>query len=113
MRNSNTGSPGRPFRRHSSASPAAADQRKMGRRRRRARTPPKLGPTHHPHPRRVTSEQGRARKLLLKVSDVVDALGIGRTKVFSLLKDKLIPSIKIGRCRRVTADALRDFIKGR
>ena len=109
----NTGSPDHPVpRRATAANPA--DLPKTGRHRRPARAPlAKHSPSDQPHPRRRLAGQGRARKLLLKVTDVADELGIGRTKVFALLRDQELKSIKIGRCRRVTADALRDFIKGR
>ncbi|MEU5545014.1 helix-turn-helix domain-containing protein [Streptomyces sioyaensis] len=46
----------------------------------------------------------------LKVPEVMEALGLSRFKVYDLIRSRQLKSIKIGRCRRVPADALRSFI---
>ncbi|MFC9623616.1 helix-turn-helix domain-containing protein [Streptomyces sp. R-74717] len=46
----------------------------------------------------------------LTVPEVMDALALSRFKVYDLIRSRQLKSIKIGRCRRVPADALRSFI---
>ncbi|MFE4423899.1 helix-turn-helix domain-containing protein [Streptomyces sp. NPDC056817] len=47
----------------------------------------------------------------LTVPEVMKALRLSRFKVYDLIRSKQLRSIKIGRCRRVPADALRAFIE--
>ncbi|MFI7093408.1 helix-turn-helix domain-containing protein [Streptomyces lydicus] len=46
----------------------------------------------------------------LTVPEVMEALSLSRFKVYDLIRSHQLKSIKIGRCRRVPADALRAFI---
>ncbi|WP_329592589.1 helix-turn-helix domain-containing protein [Streptomyces sp. NBC_01362] len=46
----------------------------------------------------------------LTVPEVMDALALSRFKVYDLIRSRQLKSIKIGRCRRVPADALQAFI---
>ncbi|MFE3903235.1 helix-turn-helix domain-containing protein [Streptomyces sp. NPDC059153] len=46
----------------------------------------------------------------LTVPEVMEALSLSRFKVYDLIRSRQLKSIKIGRCRRVPADALRTFI---
>ncbi|MSQ14885.1 MAG: DNA-binding protein [Dehalococcoidia bacterium] len=48
--------------------------------------------------------------LLLKPEDAARALGIGRTKLYSLLMDGSLESITIGSRRLIPRDALARFI---
>jgi excisionase family DNA binding protein len=47
----------------------------------------------------------------LTVPEVMDALNLSRFKVYDLIRSRQLLSIKIGRSRRVPADALRTFIE--
>jgi excisionase family DNA binding protein len=49
-------------------------------------------------------------KLLFTVTEVADALGVGRSKVYELMADGSLYSVKLGRARRVPADAVRRFV---
>ncbi|MDN5893283.1 MAG: helix-turn-helix domain-containing protein [Nocardioides sp.] len=49
-------------------------------------------------------------KLLLTVSETAAALGMGRSKVYEMVRDGVIPSVKIDGCRRVKAAALRTYV---
>ncbi|WP_267883309.1 helix-turn-helix domain-containing protein [Streptomyces sp. NRRL S-1022] len=40
-------------------------------------------------------------------------LRLGRSKVYDLIRTRRLPSVTIGRCRRIPASALGDFIAGR
>lgn len=48
-------------------------------------------------------------KILLTPLEAAAALGIGRSKVYELLQSGQLPSVHVGRCRRVHADAVRRF----
>lgn len=48
---------------------------------------------------------------LLTPKDVARRLAVGRTMVFFLLRSGELPSVKIGRARRIPASAVDDFIK--
>jgi len=50
-------------------------------------------------------------KLLLKPSEVAQILGIGRSKTYDLIYQKVIPSIRVGRCIRVSSESLERWIK--
>lgn len=49
-------------------------------------------------------------RLLLKVEAAARALDLSRAQVFSMIATGELPSIKIGRSRRVPVDALRRWI---
>lgn len=49
-------------------------------------------------------------KQLLTPLEAAGALGIGRSKLYQLLQSGVLPSVRIGSCRRVPADAIRDFV---
>ncbi len=48
---------------------------------------------------------------LLTPDEVAGRLKIGRTMVYELLEHGELPSIKIGRCRRIPASAVDTFIQ--
>jgi prophage regulatory protein len=52
-------------------------------------------------------------KLLLKPSEAAQVLGIGRSLTYELIARKEIPSVRLGRCIRVPADSLQQWIKDR
>ncbi|MFI0740821.1 helix-turn-helix domain-containing protein [Streptomyces sp. NPDC021100] len=47
---------------------------------------------------------------LLTVPEVMARLKLGRSAVYDLIRSRRLVSIRIGRSRRIPADALRDFI---
>lgn len=49
-------------------------------------------------------------KLLLTTAEAAAALGIGRSKVYELLRTGDLPSVRIGTCRRIPADSLTTFL---
>ncbi|MHC5263842.1 helix-turn-helix domain-containing protein [Streptomyces sp. UC4497] len=48
---------------------------------------------------------------LLTVPEVMTRLKLGRSKVYDLIRTRRLPSITIGRSRRIPADAVQDFIR--
>jgi excisionase family DNA binding protein len=50
-------------------------------------------------------------KLLLTVTEAAERLGIGRSHVYIFVMRGELPSVKLGRSRRVPVDALADFVE--
>ena len=48
--------------------------------------------------------------ILLTPTEAARALGIGRSKLYELLREGRIRSIRIGTCRRVPTTALAEFV---
>ncbi|MFI0191883.1 helix-turn-helix domain-containing protein [Streptomyces sp. NPDC017082] len=49
---------------------------------------------------------------LLTVTEVMARLRVSRSTVYDLIRTRQLPSVTIGRCRRIPASALGDFIAG-
>ncbi len=49
-------------------------------------------------------------KLLLTPDEAADVLGIGRSKLYQLMRAGTVASVRIGSCRRIPAAALPDMI---
>ena len=56
------------------------------------------------------SDTAPGAKLLLTVSDAAWALSLGRTQVYELLGDGRLPSVRIGRSRRIRVSDLETFV---
>ena len=52
-------------------------------------------------------------KLLLTVPEVARRLGMGRSFVYQLVSKGEIPSIKLGRARRIPVSALEKFVEAK
>lgn len=50
-------------------------------------------------------------RLLLTPTEAAQALGIGRSKLYELLRDGVVPSVTIGACRRIVASDLAAVIE--
>jgi excisionase family DNA binding protein len=50
-------------------------------------------------------------KQLFTVDEVAEACALGRTKVYELIRTGEIQSVKIGSARRVTREAVQDFVR--
>ena len=48
--------------------------------------------------------------ILLTPTEAATALGIGRSKLYELMREGSIRSIRIGTCRRVPSAALDEFV---
>lgn len=51
-------------------------------------------------------------RLLLTPTEAAEALGIGRSKLYELMRAGLLESVRIGAARRVPAAALEEYING-
>jgi excisionase family DNA binding protein len=50
-------------------------------------------------------------RILLTPMEAADALHIGRTKIYDLIRNGELTSIKIGKLRRVPVDAVREYAR--
>jgi excisionase family DNA binding protein len=50
-------------------------------------------------------------KLLLTAEETAEVLGIGRSKVYELLRAGVIQSVRIGACRRGPAAAVAEYVE--
>ncbi len=50
--------------------------------------------------------------LLITVTDAADRLSISRSKMYELLATGAVPSVHIGRSRRIPVDALEAYVEG-
>lgn len=50
-------------------------------------------------------------KLLLRPKEAAELIGIGRTKVFELMRTGQLESVRIGSSRRIPAFALLDYVE--
>jgi excisionase family DNA binding protein len=49
-------------------------------------------------------------KLLVSPEEAAELLGVGRSTVYDLMRTLALPSVKIGRCRRIPLATLREFV---
>lgn len=57
------------------------------------------------------TDQPNPPRLMLTVEQAAEALGIGRTTMFALIKAGEIQAVRIGRLRRVPADAIEAHVQ--
>jgi len=50
-------------------------------------------------------------QLLYTPEQAAEVLNIGRSTIYDLMRMRLIPSVKIGRARRIPAAAVRDYVE--
>ncbi len=65
------------------------------------------------HVIRHTEREGEqnVEKLLYTTTEAADMLGIGRSKIYELMDAGVLRSVKIGRARRIPAEAFRACIE--
>ena len=61
--------------------------------------------------KRQVPDPRRVNKLLLTPEEAADALSIGRSKLYELISDGRLPSVRIDASRRVPTSALLEFIE--
>jgi excisionase family DNA binding protein len=58
----------------------------------------------------ITEGTSLVRRKLYRVEEVAEVLNVGRTKVFDLIRSGHLTSVKVGGSRRVTEQAIDDYI---
>jgi excisionase family DNA binding protein len=56
------------------------------------------------------AERMDTQKMLLTPVEAATALGIGRSKVYELLRAGALPSVRIGRCRRIPVSGIMEYV---
>ena len=54
---------------------------------------------------------GRAPKLLLRIEEAAEQLGIGRSLMYRLVLSGAIESVRLGRLRRIPAECLGEHVR--
>lgn len=60
--------------------------------------------------KQITEGSSLVRRKLYRVEEVAEVLNVGRTKVFDLIRSGELASVKVGGSRRVTEQAIDDYI---
>jgi len=60
---------------------------------------------------RRSREVTPAAKLLLTPKEAAEVLSLGRTKIYQLIGDGTLGSVRIGKCRRVPTTALAELVE--
>ena len=63
-----------------------------------------------PERRRAAHDTPRPR-ILLSVPEAAYELGVGRTRVYELMRDGDLESVHVGRLRKIPVSALVDFVE--
>ena len=51
-------------------------------------------------------------KLLVTPAEAAEVLAISRSKLYQLMNNGALPSVRIGTCRRIRCEALKTFLDG-
>jgi excisionase family DNA binding protein len=57
--------------------------------------------------------EGEPQRLLLRIPEVAETLGIGRTKIYELIATGELPTIRVGRAVRISVSALQKWVEER
>lgn len=57
------------------------------------------------------TRRNTVEKLLLTPEEAARSIGLGRTKVYELLRAGALESVQIGAARRVPVEALREYVE--
>lgn len=52
-------------------------------------------------------------RMLCKPSEAAEILGLGRSKIYDLLRSGELPCVRIGKCVRIPMEALRQWVADR
>jgi excisionase family DNA binding protein len=90
---------------------AQAEVRRIGTDR-DAKRPPDPGPAElrRHRRRRPAPEDGAGQPLLLTVEEAAVCLGVGRTYMFDLVAKGVVPSVRLGKLRRIRPEDLERYV---
>ena len=63
--------------------------------------------------KKQSQEQQQQPKEIMDVKELTDYLGIGKSKIYSLIRQKKIPASKIGRQYRFSREVIDNWLKER
>jgi excisionase family DNA binding protein len=90
---------------------AQAEVRRIGTHR-DAKQPPDPGPAQlrRQQGRRPAPEDGAGQRLLLTVEEAAACLCVGRTYMFDLIAKGVVPSVRLGKLRRIRPEDLERYV---
>ena len=50
-------------------------------------------------------------RLLLSPEEAAQVLGVGRSRIYDLMRKRELVSVRIGKCRRVPVAALKEYVE--
>jgi excisionase family DNA binding protein len=50
-------------------------------------------------------------RLLLSPEEAAEVLGVGRSRIYDLMRKRELVSVRIGKCRRVPVAALKEYVE--
>jgi excisionase family DNA binding protein len=54
---------------------------------------------------------GRSERWLLRFEEAADLLGVSRSSLYNWIHTKDLPTVRIGNCRRIPEDELREWVE--
>ena len=58
-------------------------------------------------------QEGAPQRLLLRIPEVAETLGIGRSKIYELIATGELPTIHVGRAVRISVSTLQKWVEER
>ena len=58
-------------------------------------------------------QEGAPQRLLLRIPEVAETLGIGRTKIYEMVATGELPTIRVGRAVRISVSTLQKWVEER
>ncbi len=58
-------------------------------------------------------QDGAPPRLLLRIPEAAETLGIGRTKIYELIATGELPTIRVGRAVRISVSTLQKWVETR
>jgi excisionase family DNA binding protein len=58
-------------------------------------------------------QEGTPQRLLLRIPEVAETLGIGRTKIYEMIATGELPTVRFGRAVRISASTLQKWVEAR
>jgi excisionase family DNA binding protein len=58
-----------------------------------------------------SERSSRLERMLLSPEEAAEVLGVGRAKVYDLMSEGRLASIKLGRCRRIPMASIRRLVE--
>ncbi len=59
------------------------------------------------------TQEGPPQRLLLRIPEAAETLGIGRTKIYELIAMGELPTIRVGRAVRISVSTLQKWVEER
>ena len=58
-------------------------------------------------------QEGAPQRLLLRIPEVAETLGIGRTKIYEMIATGELPIVRFGRAVRISVTTLQKWVEAR